>query len=180
MDMHSHVGPEGAGCKISMLWNWYTIDACFLTPDWHITNNGMFAATCVGVILLVMLVELFRRLGKEYDAFVLRQFRRESSSRRCVDDDGGSSSSSSFVVTFRATFLQQLTRSVLHALTFGTAYIVMLLAMYFNGYVIICIFIGAGLGKFFCDWLEVKMDVEARHGGDKGVKGIEEPSVCCG
>ncbi|GAB0136486.1 hypothetical protein EsDP_00004786 [Epichloe bromicola] len=177
MDMHSHVGPEGAGCKISMLWNWYTIDACFLTPDWHITNNGMFAATCVGVILLVMLVELFRRLGKEYDAFVLRQFRREA------DADGGSFAPRGrgrAVVTFRATFLQQLARSVLHALTFGAAYMIMLLAMYFNGYVIICIFVGAGLGKFFCDWLEVKMDVGATHREDDAVKGIEEPSVCCG
>lgn len=183
MDMHSHVGPEGAGCKISMLWNWYTIDACFLTPEWHITNNGMFAATCIGVMLLVMLVELFRRLGREYDAFVLRQFRREVTSRRCVDGDGddGDSFAPRTVVTFRATFLQQLTRSALHALTFGAAYVVMLLAMYFNGYVIICIFIGAGLGKFFCDWLEVKMDVGARHGREDGaVKGIEEPSVCCG
>lgn len=166
-----------------MLWNWYTIDACFLTPEWHITNNGMFAATCIGVMLLVMLVELFRRLGREYDAFVLRQFRREVTSRRCVDGDGddGDSFAPRTVVTFRATFLQQLTRSALHALTFGAAYVVMLLAMYFNGYVIICIFIGAGLGKFFCDWLEVKMDVGARHGREDGaVKGIEEPSVCCG
>ncbi|KAK2612675.1 Copper Transporter integral membrane protein that functions in high affinity copper transport [Conoideocrella luteorostrata] len=160
---------------LQMLWNWYTIDACFLSPNWHITNNGMFAATCIGVILLVMLVEFFRRLGKEYDAFVLRQFQRESS-RQYIDN----SSFGSQVVTFRATFLQQIIRSVLHALTFGSAYIVMLLAMYFNGYVIICIFIGAGLGKFFCDWLEVKIDIEGRDGEDRGVKGIEEPSVCCG
>ncbi|KAG8407074.1 Copper transport protein CTR3 [Metarhizium acridum] len=175
MDMHSgHGGDDGSSCKISMLWNWYTIDACFLSPNWHITTQGMFAATCIGVILLVMLVEFFRRLGKEYDAFLMRQFQRESA-RRYVDG----TSFGPQVITFRATFLQQLTRSVLHALTFGSAYIVMLLAMYFNGYVIICIFIGAGLGKFVCDWLEVKMDVD---GGkeDKQIRGIEEPSVCCG
>jgi hypothetical protein len=29
----------------------------------------------------------------------------------------------------------------------------MLLAMYYNVYIIICIFIGAGLGKFVCDWM---------------------------
>lgn len=158
-----------------MLWNWYTIDACFLSPNWHITNNGMFAATCIGVILMVMLVEFFRRLGKEYDAFVLRQFQRESARRYADDRNFGSQ-----VITFRATFLQQLTRSVLHALTFGTAYIVMLMAMYFNGYVIICIFIGAGLGKFVCDWLEVKIDLDGGREDDKQIKGIEEPSVCCG
>ncbi|KHN97976.1 Ctr copper transporter [Metarhizium album ARSEF 1941] len=163
-----------------MLWNWYTIDACFLSPNWRVTTRGMFAATCIGVILLVMLVEFFRRLGREYDAFLLRQFRRELAGRYV-----GGSSAAARVVVLRATLLQQLTRAVLHALTFGSAYVVMLLAMYFNGYVIMCIFVGAGLGKFVCDWLEVRMD---RDGGDgEGGKqpgrvrgGIEEPSVCCG
>ncbi|KAG6152623.1 hypothetical protein E4U37_003743 [Claviceps purpurea] len=192
MDMH-HDGPQGAGCKISMLWNWYTIDACFLSSSWHITNQAMFAATCIGVILLVMLVELTRRLGREYDAFLLRQFQREASRRYLDDvDPSGSTSSSSLVrsqsvavvATFRASLLQQLARSVLHAVTFGVAYIVMLLAMYFNGYVIICIFIGAGLGKFFCDWLEVRVAAGAAGEGvvvdGKGGRGVEEPSVCCG
>ncbi|KAG5941965.1 hypothetical protein E4U53_007312 [Claviceps sorghi] len=137
MDMDG-AGGGAAECKISMLWNWYTIDACFLTPSWHITNNAMFAATCIGVILLVTLVECTRRLGKEYDAFLLRQFRREATRRAQL-------ASSSQVVTLRASLPQQLTRAVLHALTFGAAYMVMLLAMYFNGYVIICIFVGAGV-----------------------------------
>lgn len=161
-----------------MLWNWHTIDACFLTPSWHITNNGMFAATCIGVILLVVLVvlvEFFRRLGKEYDAFILRQFQRESSKRYIDGNSFGSQ-----LVTFRATLLQQSTRAALHAVTFGGAYILMLLAMYFNGYIIICIFIGAAMGKFFCDWMEVNIDMDGRHADDGRVKAIEDPSICCG
>lgn len=162
-----------------MLWNWYTIDACFLSTSWHITNNGMFAATCIGVIMLVVVVEFLRRMGKEYDAFLLRQFHRESSKRYAAADGAFGAAQ---VVTYRASVLQQLTRSFIHALTFGAAYIIMLLAMYFNGYVIICIFIGAGLGKFMCDWLVVKIDVEGRGGSTEAteLKGIEEPSVCCG
>ena len=42
-------------------------------------------------------------------------------------------------VTLRASPLQQLVRAVIHTATFSVAYI------------IICIFIGAGLGKFLCD-----------------------------
>lgn len=181
-----------------MLWNWYTIDACFLSSSWHIKNNGMFAATCIGVILLVMAVEFFRRLGKEYDAFLMRQFQRQSSRRYAAAAVAASAAAASSstddsrrsldapplllpqVVTFRATVLQQGIRAVLHAVTFGGAYIVMLLAMYFNGYVIICIFIGAGLGKFVCDWFEVKMTLDGGRQADRVMKGIEEPSVCCG
>ncbi|PHH64292.1 hypothetical protein CDD81_4776 [Ophiocordyceps australis] len=190
---------DGSACKISMLWNWYTIDACFLSSSWHITNRGMFAATCIGVVFLVVAVELLRRLGKEYDAFLLRQFQRRAqlhysanhhhhrlspSSAAADDADSGSSANARLgpqIVTFRATLLQQLTRAVIHAATFGGAYIVMLLAMYFNGYVIICIFIGAGLGKFLCDWLVVRLDVSRGPvDGSAPPKGIEEPSVCCG
>ena len=52
--------------------------------------------------------------------------------------------------------------------------------MYYNGYIIICIFIGAGLGKFVCDWLVVKISPDTlleRNG--KKPSGIEETTVCC-
>ncbi|POR33538.1 Uncharacterized protein TPAR_06232 [Tolypocladium paradoxum] len=179
MDHGSMGSGDGAACKISMLWNWYTIDACFLSTSWHITNNGMFAATCIGVVMLVVVVEFLRRMGKEYDALLLRQFQRESSKRYAA---GAGAFGAAQVVTCRASVLQQLTRSFIHALTFGGAYIIMLLAMYFNGYVITSIFIGAGLGKFMCDWLVVKIDLGGRGASTEAteLKGIEEPSVCCG
>jgi copper transporter 1 len=139
-----------------MLFNFHTIDACFLSTGWQIKNNGMFAATCIGTILLVVLVEFCRRIGREYDNFLTRQFERQAAhgtfAKKCE--------SARTAVTFRATPLQQLTRSVIHAVTFAGAYITMLLAMYFNVYVIICIFIGAGLGKFLCDWMVVTVGID--------------------
>ncbi|ODA84123.1 hypothetical protein RJ55_02641 [Drechmeria coniospora] len=149
MNHGSMGGGHGAKCKISMLWNWHTVDACFLSSSWHIRNEAMFAATCIGVVVLVVVVEFSRRLGKEYDRFLTRQFQREASRRRGDLDVGDGLGLD--VGTFRASVLQQLLRSLLHAVTFAGAYMVMLLAMYFNGYVIISIFVGAGLGKFLCD-----------------------------
>jgi copper transporter 1 len=52
----------------------------------------------------------------------------------------------------RPTLAQQVIRAFLHMLQFAVAYFVMLLAMYFNGYIIICIFIGAFLGSFIFSW----------------------------
>ncbi|KAH7313780.1 Ctr copper transporter [Stachybotrys elegans] len=167
-----------------MLWNWTTIDACFLSSSWRITSNGTFAATCIGVILLVIAVEFFRRVGKEYDALLMRQFQRRAAmeapalaARGCA---GGIDDVAIKTFTFRASPLQQLARALLHAITFAGAYITMLLAMYFNGYIIICIFIGAALGKFLCDWLSVTIDLEAYTQGRAEAKGIEETTVCCG
>ena len=52
----------------------------------------------------------------------------------------------------RPTIVEHTIRSLLHMLQFAVAYFVMLLAMYFNGYFIICIFIGAFLGAFLFSW----------------------------
>ncbi|QIW99842.1 hypothetical protein AMS68_005360 [Peltaster fructicola] len=170
-------------CQTSMLWNWDVNDSCFLAASWHITNNGAFAATCIGVILLVLLVEFTRRLSREYDEFLLRQCSRQATRSRAnlalkADERDGMVPA---VITLRASPLQQLIRAVLYAATVAGAYILMLIAMSFNGYVIICIFIGAGLGKFLCDWLVVKIDLDNTSGLDvkTHLKDGSEAAVCC-
>jgi copper transporter 1 len=36
------------GSQISMLWNWYTVDSCFLSEQWHVRSlGGCFALTSV-------------------------------------------------------------------------------------------------------------------------------------
>lgn len=184
-----------------MLWNWNTVDACFLAESWQVKNDGMMAASCIGVMLLVVCLELLRRVGKEYDIYIARQFQRhvaaQTASSKLPPTDTNTSCCAPApqtpaaaaaavygpqTVTFRASPLQQLIRSIIHMFTFGVAYIVMLLAMYFNGYIIISIFLGAGIGKFFCDWMVLRVVV----GGDgdeksgSGPTGIEDTTVCCG
>lgn len=150
-----------------MLFNFHTKDACFLSAGWQIQSNGMFAMTCIGVMLLVVLVEFCRRMSREYDSFLTRQFQRQAAHATFAKTRVGESA------TFRATPFQQLIRAVLHAVTFAGAYITMLLAMYFNVYVIICIFIGAGLGKFLCDWMVVTVGI------DVPAARMEETTICC-
>lgn len=57
---------------VSMLWNWYTVDACFLSSSWHVTSKAQFAGSVIGICLLVMAIEGVRRLGREYDRRLLR------------------------------------------------------------------------------------------------------------
>lgn len=213
-----------------MLWNWYTIDSCFLAESWHVGSNGAFAASCIGTILLVMILEALRRVGKEYDDWILRGFQARAAQARLgysqqsqQSQPSPSSSSSSATgnpskgvatakvtpasaawkrlggaggtaagagaggvggagraVVFRVSPLQQLFRAVIHAAALGLAYIVMLLVMSYNGYIIICVIIGGGLGKFFCDWMTRQYIIDGDGSGEEeGAAGIEEPSVCC-
>ncbi|KAF7893232.1 uncharacterized protein EAF02_000770 [Botrytis sinoallii] len=172
----------GGGCQISMLWNWYTIDSCFISSTWHITSNGMFAGSCIGVILLVMSLEFLRRASIEYDRFIVRQARNQhqyiqSNAEINPKIDGSGPQSTQTVVasqktrqSFRPDLLQQIIRALFHMMQFAVAYFVMLLAMYFNGYIIICIIIGAFLGAFVFSWEPINLRS----------KDNEEATFCCG
>ncbi|CZR50489.1 related to copper transport protein [Phialocephala subalpina] len=188
MDMDMDTGAE---CKISMLWNWYTVDACFLSSSWHIKSKGMFAGSCIGVILLVMTLEALRRASKEYDRLILRQYQRSytpapvvtvngnGDPNRTADQSGSDAEKEGAVAgnraaaipPFRPHIVQQMVRATLHMLQFAVAYFIMLLAMYFNGYIIICIIIGAWLGGFVFTWETVSLS---------GLSPQEEASKCCG
>ena len=45
-----------------MIWNWNTIDTCFIDESWHVKSNGMFAGSCIGVFFLAILLNAFRQL----------------------------------------------------------------------------------------------------------------------
>lgn len=143
----------------------------------------MFAGSCIGVILLVIALEALRRAGKEYDRYIVNQHLASISP---ATPDGSSAASGNSktpatatgcmptVQNFRPSVVQQAIRSLLHMLQFAVAYFVMLLAMYYNGYIIICIFIGAYIGYFLCGWETLSVG----KGGQDRMQ--ENATVCCG
>lgn len=56
---------------------------------------------------------------------------------------------------FRPSFAQQLVRALLYTLQFALGYWILLLATYYNGYVIISIIGGAFIGSFLFQWEEI-------------------------
>jgi copper transporter 1 len=176
-----------------MLWNWNVIDTCFIAESWHVRSKAMFAGSCIGVILLVILLEFLRRAAKEYDRFIVQQhaktlvssttrsFASSSSNNDGMTKDPAAQTSPvacSAVATttskFRPSIVQQAIRAALHMCAFAVAYFVMLLAMYYNGYFIICIFIGAYLGYFIFGWESFSVS----NGGEDRMQ--ENATVCCG
>ncbi|KAG6023669.1 hypothetical protein E4U19_004201 [Claviceps sp. Clav32 group G5] len=183
----------GSGCKISMLFNLYTIDSCFLSSQWRITSNAAFAGSCIGVFLLTLLLELLRRSIKEYDRYLIRQHRsRHQATSSATASTTASATGSTTplnntkngaavvnsitcgkaVPPFRPNALQQGVRAFLHLLAFFVGYILMLLAMYYNGYILLCIFLGAFVGAFVFQWEELL--------GDEPTSAAQETTLCCG
>ncbi|POR31646.1 Copper transport protein ctr4 [Tolypocladium paradoxum] len=173
----------GGGCKISMLFNLNTIDACFLTEQWHITSSGMFAGSCIGVFLLGMALEFLRRSVKEFDRYLIKQHvaKYQTAPGAPVGAEGDSVSSKeatppaacAVIPPFRPSVLQQAIRAGLHCLTFSVGYVLMLLAMYFNVYIIISIFLGAFCGAFIFQW-ETLPTIRQQ------TSAAQDATVCCG
>lgn len=154
----------------------------------------MFAASCIGVVFLVVLLESLRRLGRDYDAHMLSTFHQRaaqlqqsyiqlppSGPQDCCGPlaDGPPTYPAQMYLTFRPSPVQQFIRAMIHMATFGLAYIIMLLAMYFNGYIIISIFIGAGLGKFLCDWTSFRIPIAGMGASSGAEKTNENLTFCC-
>lgn len=137
----------------------HSLTSGFLSSSWHVRSKGAFAASIIGIFFLAFLLEALRTLSTKYESYLNLQLRLlPLKSKR------------------RISPLQQLIRALLHVAVFGVAYILMLLAMYFNGFVILTIFLGVGVGKFVCDWLSLKEEEGMIQIGN----GECEPTVCCG
>ncbi|KAF3917014.1 hypothetical protein ABW21_db0204226 [Orbilia brochopaga] len=187
---HSMAGSSGPSCKMTMYWNWYTIDACFLSKSWHITSAGMFAGSCIGIVFLVVAVEGLRRLARELDRHIVRDWHAraalaashtnihvknpstappaatstpDSASEKVAVGKTPASRNRGLLERFcpvpintaatpRPTIFQQLLKSFIYAVLIGVGYILMLLAMYYNGYIFFCLIIGAWLGNFLFGW----------------------------
>lgn len=73
----------------------------------------------------------------------------------------------------RPKIWQQGLRALLHTAQFTVAYIIMLLAMTYNGYIIMSIIIGAYLGSFIFSWETLS------YGTRSNTSAGDEATVCC-
>ncbi|WWC73900.1 uncharacterized protein I206_107872 [Kwoniella pini CBS 10737] len=131
-------------CKISMLWNWYTIDSCFLSSTWHIKTKGEFVGSIIGIFFLCISIEFIRRISREYDKKLIKIAKAEIVLSTLPDIPTDQISSSSY--NFRPTWIQQIIRGIAYGSQFTAAFLVMLFGMYFNGYILFAIFLGQTVG----------------------------------
>ena len=144
-----------------MLWNWYTVDSCFLASSWHVRSRAAFAGTCIGVLLLVLLLEAIRRAQREFDRYLVKLKNRQRQQHQHqhqghlanVETAFGAGANGDLKGDGVADGVQQhhdctaasssaahslliwehTVRSLLYTMQFALAYIIMLLAMYYNG-----------------------------------------------
>ncbi|GAA6008823.1 hypothetical protein JCM10207_001736 [Rhodosporidiobolus poonsookiae] len=146
MDMGSDSSTGDAACKINMLFNWYTIDACFLTEQWHVRSVGGYVGSLIGVFFLVVALEAVRRFSREYERSIRTAYYKRESLALAALAKNASKVEVAKAAPFRPSLQQHLIRSVFYGVQFGTSYILMLLAMYFNVGILLVIVFGGGVG----------------------------------
>jgi copper transporter 1 len=213
MDMSGSSSTTAASCKISMLWNWYTIDSCFIARSWHVSTKGQFAGSCIGCFLLVVSAQWLHRIAREYDAAIARRkvtMADNAEGPSKGDDSEGSTvsvrddSKKSLMFLPANTGVSNLFQPIVYALShewywnfrdnssrgaaypsifehlirasiftiqWGQSYIIMLLFMYYNGYIIISCILGALFGRIIFNYEPITCSTR----GDSG----ENDKKCC-
>ncbi|KAF8218304.1 Ctr copper transporter [Mycena galopus ATCC 62051] len=128
---------ETASCKLSMLWNWDTVDSCFISEQWHIHTIPQYAGSLLGLFLVVILLEGLRKMSRVYDRFILRRYQ----TRLAMASLGKLSETYRNNRSFKPTAFQQFIRSLFYFVQFSTAYLLMLAAMTHNGGVLLAVFV---------------------------------------
>ncbi|GAA5978320.1 hypothetical protein JCM10908_004312 [Rhodotorula pacifica] len=144
----SHAGMDmgGGSCKISMLWNWYTADACFLTSSWRVRGVGDYVGSLIGIFFMVVALEGIRRLSREYDRRIRAAYYRREATALQNATQNTLKGDVPDPAPFRPSTKEHAVRTVLYGTMFGLSYICMLLAMYFNGGVFLAIIAGGAAG----------------------------------
>lgn len=193
-------------CRISMLWNWYTIDSCFLASSWHVKSKGMFAGTCIGTFFWIIAYIWFHRILIEYDQAVVQyklEKYKQQHTEACVcccnkeeeenpdfipldnktDDnaketmaeniDEGSffkpivnalkhnwllshpKRDSSGAIQIYLSPAEHLIRSFLYMIEWACSFLIMLMWMYYNGYIIIVCILGYFVGELLFNYAPI-------------------------
>ncbi|ATZ56686.1 Bcctr3 [Botrytis cinerea B05.10] len=195
MDMSSsaaNMSLSHTPCKMSMLLNFHTTSTCYLHPSLQVHTSIQFLLICLFSFLLPILLETTRRYQRTYDRYLRSKYAYHAQKQKSLDtadedeedklllghnDDSKIGDRFGFlrwnwmpIARISAEVRQQVLRAVIYGMQFAISYTVMMMWMYSNGYIIICILLGAitGFGMFTRDMLEVSGYTHVDEGENDG------------
>ncbi|KAG9285420.1 hypothetical protein G9A89_010895 [Geosiphon pyriformis] len=154
-------------CMMNMLFNWQRENLCIVFKWWRVDSLFTLLIACLLVALLTASYEALREASRKYEQRIyegeLYRLRDHvsagplHSSRNSLEDDGDLGANIyvkddvpllGAISTVKLTRRQQMTRSFLYALQVFISMFVMLIFMTYNGFLMISVVIGAGVGYY--------------------------------
>ncbi|KAK4147917.1 Ctr copper transporter family-domain-containing protein [Dichotomopilus funicola] len=148
MDHSSHAGHGDMGsgpmCNMNMLFTWDATDLCVVFRQWHITSTLSLAVSLVAIVGICAGYEALREATRRYEAVLSQR----------VETAPLESATETFPLLARdiGQNREQITRRahIIKAALYGVqnfyAFMIMLIFMTYNGWVMIAVSVGAGLG----------------------------------
>ncbi|KAI0868603.1 Ctr copper transporter family-domain-containing protein [Hypoxylon argillaceum] len=172
---HSHMDHAGmdhgdgghgsmAMCKMNMLFTWDTTNLCIVFRQWHVTGATSLVFSLLAIVAICAGYEALREGTRRYELWLST---KEASYNRYQDNDpnhehereqvaettpflgierigSGAGSSAEAPIGQRA----RIVKAVLYGVQNFYAFMIMLLFMTYNGFVMIAVAVGAGLGYY--------------------------------
>ncbi|KAL1843742.1 hypothetical protein VTJ49DRAFT_123 [Mycothermus thermophilus] len=163
MDHSGHGDMGGNKCSMNMLFTWDTSNLCIVFRQWHITSNLSLVASLIAVVLICAGYEALREGIRRYEAALARRIEtaplpqsRPPEPRYSDDDDDDDEPVTETAPSLLAlptgqnrTHITQrahVTKAVLYGIQNFYAFMIMLIFMTYNGWVMLAVSFGAGLG----------------------------------
>ncbi|KAI3322237.1 Ctr copper transporter [Xylariaceae sp. AK1471] len=165
-------GGHGGGmpmCNMNMLFTWDTTNLCIVFRQWHVRGSASLVFSLLAIVAICAGYEALREATRKYELWLASRSATHNSSRARNEglfqddpthDERGqerdaettpflgtersSGSSSEAPISQRA----RIVKAALYAVQNFYAFMIMLLFMTYNGYVMIAVAVGAGLGYY--------------------------------
>jgi len=135
-----HGGHDDMDCQMSMLFTWSTDNLCIIFKWWHIRSTTGLVFSLLGVVALTALYEAIRSGSRRYEQSVAK---RSAESPTITETTPlWWSGRNQAEVTKRAHVIKAL----LYAFQNFYAFMLMLLFMTYNGWVMLAVAVGAFVG----------------------------------
>jgi copper transporter 1 len=120
-----------------MLFNWDTENICVIFSWWHINGIGTMLLACLLTAVFGIIYEAIRNTARRYDARLIQEERRQYQSESESEEEAGvhrtlHGAPEGMIIYFSRN--QQIVRS--------------LLFMTYNGFLMLAVVFGAGIGHF--------------------------------
>ncbi|KAL1845260.1 hypothetical protein VTK73DRAFT_785 [Phialemonium thermophilum] len=139
---HGGMGPM---CSMNMLFTWDTNNLCIVFRWWHVTNLASLIASLLAIVALVAGYEALREAIRRYETWVNKRAETAPQSATVTESTPFlSSGQTRGGVSRRAHAI----KAVLYGVQNFYAFMIMLIFMTYNGWVMIAVSVGAGVGYY--------------------------------
>jgi copper transporter 1 len=159
MDHHDHMdhghmdhghGGHGGGdggmgemCSMNMLFTWDTTNLCIVFRQWHVRSTTSLVFSLVAVLLLAVGYEALRSVSRSYEQAIAKRV-------QATPRDASVTENTPFLFSGQnqpeASRRGHLIKAVLYALQNFYAFMLMLVFMTYNGWVMVTVSLGAFVG----------------------------------